>query len=49
MLIRTFSTALAKEIPKLSSCSYRLATPKDIPSIRLCNLQSLPENYSDLW
>jgi len=49
MFARTFSTAIAKDISKLSTCSYRLATAKDIPSIRLCNLQSLPENYSDSW
>lgn len=42
---RTFTTSLKLATGEFS-CTYRLATKGDIPSITSCNVMSLPENYS---
>ena len=44
LILRAFSSL--KAVSGEFSCTYRLATKGDIPSITSCNVMSLPENYS---
>lgn len=46
---RPLSTILVKLKPESSNITIRKASLNDIPGIRACNLQNLPENYNDEW
>lgn len=56
VILRSFSSiALASSVKGIaavaadSRCTFRLATKSDISSISFCNIQTLPENYSDSY
>lgn len=57
MIIKSFSTLVVASSVKgvtaavaANSCfSFRIATRNDVSSISFCNMQTLPENYSDAY